>query len=72
VAGSCEYGNEPSGSIKCREFLDCQSTGTVFCGIRPTYQNSLLSLIQHVHTNDFSVRTKTCVPDIRYSVTACS
>ena len=20
--GSCEYGNEPSGSIKCREFLD--------------------------------------------------
>jgi hypothetical protein len=22
VAGSCEHGNEPSGSIKCREFLD--------------------------------------------------
>jgi hypothetical protein len=22
VAGSCEYGNEPSGSIKCGEFLD--------------------------------------------------
>jgi hypothetical protein len=22
VAGSCECGNEPSGSIKCREFLD--------------------------------------------------
>ena len=21
-AGSCEYGNEPSGSIKCREFLE--------------------------------------------------
>jgi hypothetical protein len=24
VAGSCERGNEPSGSIKCREFLDWQ------------------------------------------------
>jgi hypothetical protein len=22
VAGSCEHGNEPSGSIKCGEFLD--------------------------------------------------
>jgi hypothetical protein len=22
VAGSCKCGNEPSGSIKCREFLD--------------------------------------------------
>jgi hypothetical protein len=22
VAGSCERGNEPSGSIKCGEFLD--------------------------------------------------
>jgi len=21
VAGTCEYGNEPSGSIKCREFF---------------------------------------------------
>jgi len=21
-AGTCEYGNEPSGSIKCGEFLD--------------------------------------------------
>ena len=23
MAGSCERGNEPSGSIKCGEFLDC-------------------------------------------------
>jgi len=22
MAGTCESGNEPSGSIKCREFLD--------------------------------------------------
>jgi hypothetical protein len=22
VASSCEYGDEPSGSIKCREFLE--------------------------------------------------
>jgi hypothetical protein len=22
VAGSCEYGNEPSGSIKCGEYFD--------------------------------------------------
>jgi hypothetical protein len=22
VAGACEHGNEPSGSIKCGEFLD--------------------------------------------------
>jgi len=22
VVGTCEYGNEPSGSIKCGEFLD--------------------------------------------------
>ena len=27
VAGACEYGNEPSGSIKCREFLDKLQTG---------------------------------------------
>jgi len=22
LADACEYGNEPSGSVKCREFLD--------------------------------------------------
>ena len=22
LAGTCEFGNEPSGSIKCREFID--------------------------------------------------
>jgi len=22
VTGACECGNEPSGSVKCREFLD--------------------------------------------------
>ena len=27
VAGTCEYGNEPSGSIKCGEFLDWLKTG---------------------------------------------
>jgi hypothetical protein len=27
VAGTCEYGNEPSGSIKCGEFLDWLQTG---------------------------------------------
>jgi len=27
VAGTCECGNEPSGSIKCREFLDLLRTG---------------------------------------------
>jgi hypothetical protein len=27
VAGACECGNEPSGSIKCNEFLDCLRTG---------------------------------------------
>jgi hypothetical protein len=27
VAGTCECGNEPSGSIKCREFLDWLRTG---------------------------------------------
>ena len=26
VAGSCECGDEPSGSIKCRKFLDCLKT----------------------------------------------
>jgi hypothetical protein len=26
VAGNCECGNEPSGSIKCREFLDYLKT----------------------------------------------
>jgi hypothetical protein len=25
--GNCECGNEPSGSIKCREFLDWLQTG---------------------------------------------
>jgi len=27
VAGICECGNEPSGSIKCGEFLDLLQTG---------------------------------------------
>jgi hypothetical protein len=27
VAGNCECGNEPSGSIKCREFLQWPHTG---------------------------------------------
>jgi len=27
VAGTYEYGNEPSGSIKCGEFLDQLNTG---------------------------------------------
>jgi len=27
VAGTCECSNEPSGSIKCREFLDLLRTG---------------------------------------------
>jgi len=27
VAGTCECGNEPSGSIKCGEFLDWLRTG---------------------------------------------
>jgi hypothetical protein len=32
VAGSCEYGNEPSGSVKGGVFLNCASE----------YQNTLL------------------------------
>jgi len=27
VAGTCDCGNEPSGSIKCGEFLDSLKTG---------------------------------------------
>jgi hypothetical protein len=27
VGGTCESGNEPSGPIKCREFLDYLQTG---------------------------------------------
>ena len=27
VAGNCECGNEPSGYIKCRKFLDLMKTG---------------------------------------------
>jgi hypothetical protein len=27
VEGSCEHGNEPSGSIKCWEILECHSSG---------------------------------------------
>ena len=27
MAGTCEYGKEPSGSIKCGEFLDWLKTG---------------------------------------------
>ena len=27
VAGTCECGNEPSGSVKCGEFLDWLQTG---------------------------------------------
>ena len=29
VAGTCECGNEPSGSIKCGEFLDWLKTGEI-------------------------------------------
>jgi hypothetical protein len=30
VVGFCEHGNEPSGSIKCREFLDYLSLLSAF------------------------------------------
>jgi hypothetical protein len=30
VAGSCEHGDEPSGSIKCGEFLDYLSVPLAF------------------------------------------
>jgi hypothetical protein len=37
MAVSCEYGNEPSGSIKGREFLeqlsDCHSRAAMFHGV---------------------------------------
>ena len=29
MVGSCKCGNEPSGSIKCRKFLDKLRTGQV-------------------------------------------
>jgi hypothetical protein len=29
VAGCCERGNEPSGSVKCSEFLDQRLKGTL-------------------------------------------
>ena len=29
VADSCKCGNEPSGSIKCREFLDQSRSGYI-------------------------------------------
>jgi hypothetical protein len=31
VAGSCEYNNEPSGSIKCGEFLDLLASQERLC-----------------------------------------
>jgi hypothetical protein len=37
VAGSCEYDDEPSGSVKCREFRDllneCAILRTVLSGV---------------------------------------
>ena len=30
VAGTCEFGNDPSDSIKCWEFLDYLKTGQLF------------------------------------------
>jgi hypothetical protein len=30
VVGTCECGNEPSGSIKCGEFLDLCSSSNIF------------------------------------------
>jgi len=44
VAGSCEHGNEPSGSIKSGEFLDCMPTTRLpkFC---------LLQLIPKIRLN---------------------
>ena len=30
VAGTCECGNEPLGSLKCGEFLDQMKTGQLF------------------------------------------
>jgi hypothetical protein len=38
VAGTCEYGNELSGSIECEEFLDW-------------LQNQLASQYTHTHTH---------------------
>ena len=35
MACSCEYGDEPSGSIKCGEFLEKLSRGfNSLCGVR--------------------------------------
>jgi hypothetical protein len=30
TGGTCEYGNEPSGSIKCGKFLTSCKTGWIF------------------------------------------
>jgi hypothetical protein len=46
VAGSCECGDEPSGSIKCREFLDCLRTFLFVkkdCAARSSFDCSLVT-----------------------------
>jgi hypothetical protein len=45
VAGICECGNEPSGSIKCGEFRILWAVHrNIFCLIRPTRKVHLFGL----------------------------
>ena len=60
VAGACECGNEPSGSIKCGEFLEFDGHATVqhdkFLVIRPTRCTNFsnLSWKETLHVSDSS------------------
>jgi hypothetical protein len=49
---SCEYGTEPSGSIKCRNFLTTSAT-TIFSG--KNYCMKLLFNMYGLSANDLSI-----------------
>jgi hypothetical protein len=68
VAGSCEHGNEVSGSIKCDEFLDytvmtscisCEETLSICKGLKnkPEWpiSNIIPAVLSNIHT-DHTVR----------------
>jgi hypothetical protein len=51
VAGSCEHGDEPSGSIKCEEFLD-------YLSVLSASQEGLCSmeLVSYIHIRPITFR----------------
>ena len=58
VTGTCECGNEPSGSTKCEEFLDQLKTGYLLKKGSAAWNKNVLRIKSGMqHTNTFILNT---------------